>query len=92
MLQFYDVGNPVIGDLVVVYEKFSQILEAIADGVKTKVCKAVFSKYQSLYAMEVLNALYILVCHFSMRKVYLICVCSDDKIFDGCSLRATLCV
>lgn len=71
-------------------EQLPQVLETIADGVETKVSEAVFPEDQSLYAMEIFDCLDILVSHFSMRKVYFICVRSDDKIFDGCSLRATL--
>ena len=65
-------------------------METIADCVKAKVSEAVFPEDKSLYAVEIFDCLDVLISHFSMRQVNLICVRSDDQIFDGCSLWSAL--
>lgn len=73
-----------------VYEQLPQLLEAIADRIKTKIRKTIFPEDQCLDTMEVFDGLDILICDLSMRQIHLIRMRSDDQIFDGGSLRAAL--
>ena len=90
LLQFYYIRHPVTSDLIMVNEQLPQFLETIANSIKAKICEAVLFEDQRLDAVEVFNDLDILVCDFSMRQIYLICMGSDDQIFDGGSFGPAL--
>lgn len=67
LLKFDDIWHPIVGDLVMVYEQFPQLLETIANRIKTKIRKTIFSEDQSLDTVEVLDCLDILIRDLSMR-------------------------
>lgn len=73
-----------------VYEQLPQLLETIANRIKTEIRKTIFPEDQSLDTVEVFDCLDILIRDLTMRQVHLVRMRSDDQIFYGGSLGAAL--